>query len=491
MKNKNLQRLQKEIKRKNLDKVKIIKHVPIRSVEDGYRVLRTVPGCTVSTIMYTDGDKYYGVFRRNDCKINVRKLKKALKVKNIRLLSSRELHEELDFEVGAVGVFHKEVEYHMDRRVLEMDRLNAGTGDKCYDIVATPEDICELTNAKLNDFTIIMKNEKKRILTGDTPSRDGRLHLGHYLGSLKNRVELQYTYETYILIANIHAYANYYDKAQQINQAAYNILLDNLAVGIDPEIATIYLESGIPETFELYSFFLTMVKHKRTLRNPTIKEELEYKKLDPSMGFVCYPILQAADILGFNADLVPVGDDQLPVIEQAREIARDFNKAYGKVFKEPKGKIGQVARLTGTDGDGKMSKSKGNCIYLSDSEAEVKEKIMGMYTDPNRIKATDPGKVEGNPVFIYHDAFNPDSDEVADLKERYRVGKVGDVEVKQKLFTAVNEFLEPIREKRAYYESRPDEVKEILVEGTKRARGIVSDVVKLLRDAVGLNSLIR
>jgi tryptophanyl-tRNA synthetase len=334
-----------------------------------------------------------------------------------------------------------------------------------------------------------MKN-RKRILTGDTPSQDGRLHLGHYIGTLENRVELQDEYETYILIANFHAYANYYNRSKEINEAAYQTFLDNLAVGIDPEKAIIYFESGIPETFELYSFFLTMVKYARAIRNPTIKEELEYKKFDPSMGFICYPILQAADILGFNADLVPVGEDQLPVIEQTIEIARDFNRTYGKTFIVPKAKVGRIARLVGTDGDGKMSKSKGNCIYLSDDKETLKKKVMSAYTDPNRIHPTDPGKVEGNPVFIYHDAFNADKEEVKDLKERYKQGKVGDVEVKEKLFTVLDTFLDPIREKRMYYEKNPKEAKEILIDGTTRARKVVQEVVGRFKESIGINSLL-
>ena len=194
-----------------------------------------------------------------------------------------------------------------------------------------------------------MGMSRKRILTGDTPT--GKLHLGHYVGTLENRVKLQEDYDTYIILANIHAYANYYDKAEKINQDVYDVFLDNLAVGIDPEKATLFLESGIPELYELYGFFLTMVKQARLLRNPSVKDEIKYKQLEPSAAFVCYPILQAADILGFNADLVPVGEDQLPVIEQTREIARDFNQAFGETFVIPEGMVGRVARLVGTDGN--------------------------------------------------------------------------------------------------------------------------------------------
>lgn len=329
---------------------------------------------------------------------------------------------------------------------------------------------------------------KKRILTGDTPT--GKLHIGHYLGTLENRVNLQNEYDTYILLANIHAYANYYQDPTRINKDVYDVFLDNLAVGIDPDKSTIFLESGIPEIYELYGLFLTMVKHSRVIRNPSVKEEIVYKKLDPSVGFIVYPILQAADILAFNADLVPVGEDQLPVIEQTREIARDFNKSFGDTFVIPEAKVGRVARLVGTDGSLKMSKSGGNAILLSDSEEILKKKIMSLYTDPNRIHPTDPGKVEGNTVFVYHDAFNPDKNEVEDLKERYKSGKVGDVEVKEKLFLVLNKFLNPIREKRKYYEENPKLSHEILEEGTERARKVVAETLRIVRERVGINNLI-
>lgn len=330
---------------------------------------------------------------------------------------------------------------------------------------------------------------KPRILTGDTPS--GKLHIGHYVGTLENRVKLQHSYDTYILLANVHAYANDYSQAEKINRDVYEVYLDNLAVGIDPNISTIYLESGIPETLELYSYFLTMVTHARALRNPSVKEEIKYKKLDPSMGFISYPILQAADILGFNASLVPVGEDQVPVIEQTREIANDFNRTYGETFIVPEAKIGRVARLVGTDGKTKMSKSGHNAILLSDDEATLKQKINSCYTDPGRIHATDPGKVEGNPVFEYHDAFNPNHDEVKDLKTRYRLGQVGDREVKDKLFIAMNTFLAPIREKRKYYQDRPDLAMEILIESTKKARKVVIQTVEKVRENIGINRLIK
>lgn len=333
------------------------------------------------------------------------------------------------------------------------------------------------------------KNKKrKRILTGDTPT--GKLHIGHYVGTLEDRIKLQHEFETYIILANVHAYAGHYNDSDRINNDVYDVFLDNLAAGIDSNVATIFLESGIPELFELYTFFLTMVKHSRVIRNPSVKEEIKYKRLNPSVGFIVYPILQAADILGFNADLVPVGSDQLPMIEQTREIATAFNKTFGETFIIPKAKVGRVARLVGINGKLKMSKSGENAILLSEDEETLKQKVMSIYTDPNRIHTTDKGKVEGNPVFIYHDAFNPNKAEIEDLKTRYRIGKVGDMEVKEKLFIALNNFLKPIRERRKYYEERPKLTKEILIEGTKRARKVVVETVEMVREKTKLNNLL-
>src|SRR5437588_1783112 len=274
---------------------------------------------------------------------------------------------------------------------------------------------------------------KKRILTGDRPT--GRLHLGHYVGSLKNRAALQGEYDLFVMMANVQALTDNFDNPQKIRDSIAEVVKDNLAVGVDPKKATIFVQSQVPEIAEITIFFLNLVSLSRLKLNPTVKDEMRQKGFgdEVPVGFLIYPISQAADILFLKADLVPVGEDQNPMIEQSREIARRFNSLYGSVFPEPKGLIGDVGRLVGMDGQAKMSKSLDNAIYLSDSSDEVKRKVMSMYTDPKRIRPTDPGTVEGNPVFVYHDAFNENKGEVEDLKDRYRNGKVGDVEVKEKL----------------------------------------------------------
>jgi tryptophanyl-tRNA synthetase len=269
------------------------------------------------------------------------------------------------------------------------------------------------------------------------------------------------------------------------------VTLDYLAVGLDPEFVTIIIQSMVPEIAELTIFFLNLVTAARLQRNPTVKEEIRQKGFGESVpaGFLCYPVSQAADIAVFGAHLVPVGEDQLPVVEQTREIVRRFNSLYGEALVEPEALVGRFARLPGIDGKEKMSKSLGNTINLSDDAETVRQKVMRMYTDPTRIHPTDPGHVEGNPVFLFHDAFNPNTEEVAELKERYRAGKVGDVEVKRRLVTALNGFLDPFRERRRSYEQRPDAVEEILRQGTQRGREVARETMARVRRAMKLNYL--
>ncbi len=312
---------------------------------------------------------------------------------------------------------------------------------------------------------------KKRILTGDRPT--GPLHLGHFVGTLKNRVALQNEYDCFFIMADLHTLttAMNKEKTSSINERVKGLVLDYLSVGIDPEKCTIYQQSKVPQVAYLSIIFSNLVTVPRALRVPTLKDVMHDLHIEqPSLGLLNYPVLQAADILMVKANLVPVGKDQQSHVEVCREIARDFNKNFGEVFPIPEALIGEVGTLIGTDGQAKMSKSVGNGIYLSDDEDTVNKKVKTMYTDPTRIRPTDLGHVEGNPVFIYHDAFNEDKAEVADLKDRYIKGQVGDVEVKEKLATAINKFLTPIREKRTVYEKNNELIQQIIEEGSKKAR---------------------
>lgn len=330
------------------------------------------------------------------------------------------------------------------------------------------------------------KPMKKRILTGDRPT--GPLHLGHAVGSLQNRVRLQDEYDTFIMIADVQALTDNFDDPAKVHDNTLQVLQDNIAFGLDPKKVTFLLQSAVSEIAELTIFYANLVTVARLERNPTVKDEISQKskfKESLPLGFLMYPVSQAADITVFKANLVPVGEDQLPHIEQTREIVRRFNSIYGEVFPEPEALVGEQARLVGLDNNAKMSKSLGNCIYLNEDEKSVTQKIMGMYTDPLRVHATDPGKVEGNPVFIYHDIFNTNKNEVADLKARYLIGKVGDVEVKQKLAIAINKYLEPVRERRSKYEDK-DLLMDILKSGTKHAREVAGQTMEEVRRAMRL-----
>lgn len=330
----------------------------------------------------------------------------------------------------------------------------------------------------------------KRILTGERPT--GKLHLGHFVGSLKNRVKLQNEFETYIMTADVQALTDNYDNPERIRENILETTMDNLSVGLDPGKVTFFVQSTIPQIAELTVFFMNLVTHEQVLRNPTVKSEITEKaskfKGNPPFGFIAYPVSQAADILILRSNLIPVGDDQKPMVELASEIAQRFNRIYKlQVFPIPQGMYSNIGRLVGLDGNAKMSKSLGNAIYLSDSKEEVETKVNKMFTDPARIRPTDPGKVEGNPVFIYHDAFNPNINEVEDLKVRYKEGRVGDVEVKKKLSIALNEFLNPIREKRRFYEKDPDTVIDILKTGTKKVLNEAEETLSLVKEAMKIN----
>lgn len=323
---------------------------------------------------------------------------------------------------------------------------------------------------------------KPRILTGDRPT--GPLHLGHFVGSLKSRAELQDKYETFIIIADLHTLTTK-PKPENMAENIKEAMLANLAVGLDPECTTFFLQSQIPEISELAVILGNFATIARVQRDPTIKEVVKDLKIEsPSFGLIGYPVLQTADVLSFKANCVPVGEDNVAHLEITREITRRFNQIFGDFFPIPEIKVTKTARLVGTDGQAKMSKSIGNTINLFDSSEEVRQKVMNMYTDPNRLHSTDPGKVEGNPVFIYHDAFNENIEEVEDLKSRYKIGKVGDVEVKQKLYEALEKFLEPIRSRRSEYSD--DQLRQILISGTEKSRKIAQSTLTEVKEVMKL-----
>ena len=343
---------------------------------------------------------------------------------------------------------------------------------------------------------------KKVILTGDRPT--GRLHVGHYVGSLKERVKLQNSGdydEIYIMIADAQALTDNAEHPEKVRQNIMNVALDYLACGIDPEKSTIFIQSMVPELTELTYYYMNLVTVSRVQRNPTVKAEIQMRNFEASIpvGFFCYPISQAADITAFRATAVPVGEDQLPMLEQCKEIVHKFNSVYGETLTEPEIVLPSnkaCLRLPGIDGKAKMSKSLGNCIYLSDEAEDVRKKIMSMFTDPNHLRVEDPGRVEGNPVFLYLDAFSrpehfeeflPDYKNLDELKDHYTRGGLGDVKVKKFLNNVMQAELTPIRERRKMWEQRIPEVYEILREGSKAAEAKAAETLRDVKAAMKIN----
>lgn len=335
-------------------------------------------------------------------------------------------------------------------------------------------------------------SDRKRILTGDRPT--GRMHVGHYVGSLQNRVRLQDEYECYFIIADLHMLTTRPEKSniEALRENVREMVLDYLGVGIDPSKSTIYLQSAVHAVYEMNLFFEMLVTLPRLTRLPSLKDMARAADMDDEaipFGLIGYPVLQAADILMPRAHLVPVGKDNESHVEITREIARRFNAYYGEVFPVPEVLIGDVPTLVGTDGQAKMSKSLNNAIFLSDDARTVEKKVQGMYTDPKRIRADIPGTVEGNPVFTYHDVFNPNRAEVEDLKTRYRAGRVGDVEVKAKLTRALNAFLDPIRDRRQRYAEDSGFVEQVVYEGTLHVSKLADETVREMKKAMGFTGV--
>jgi tryptophanyl-tRNA synthetase len=328
--------------------------------------------------------------------------------------------------------------------------------------------------------------KRQRVLTGDRPT--GALHLGHWVGSLENRLALQDRYECFFVIADLHALTTHYERTETLRRNIRELVLDYLSVEIDPGKSHIYLQSMVPEVTELATLLSMLVTVPRLQRMPALKEVMHDLAINtPSLGLLSYPVLQAADILMVRAHLVPVGADQASHVELTREIARRFNQLYQPFFPIPDILIGEVPSLPGIDGQAKMSKSLDNAIFLSDDAETVKRKVNSMYTDPSRIHPTDPGHVEGNPVFIYHDAFNPDAAGVEELKDSYRQGKVSDIEVKDRLATVLNNFLDPIRERRGHFAAQENLIEEILMQGTEVARRESQKTLKEVKKAMRLS----
>lgn len=326
-------------------------------------------------------------------------------------------------------------------------------------------------------------DRKGRILTGHRPT--GPRHIGHLVGTLQTWASLQDTYECYFLIADLHVLTTDFAHPDQIRANTIAMVTDWLAAGIDPERSTLVVQSALPQHVQLANLLGSLVTVSRLERNPTYKEQVQQLNLQPSLGLLAYPVLQTADILIYKGDTVPVGEDQLPHLELARELARRFNQLYGETFPEPQPLLSTTPRLPGTD-NRTMHTSYGNAIYLRDTPEETTRKVMDMYTDPTRLHATDPGHVEGNPVFAYLDAFDPARDLVDDYKQRYRAGRVGDVEVKRHLAQVMNAALAPLRERRERFAAHPDQIVELLRAGSAKARPVAQATIEESMQKMGL-----
>ena len=333
-----------------------------------------------------------------------------------------------------------------------------------------------------------MKEIERTVLTGDRPT--GKLHLGHFMGSINNRLELQEEGgENFYMVADVQALTDNADNPEKVRGAVMEVALDNLACGMDPKKTTMFIQSQVPEIAELTVFFLNLVTVSRLKQNPTVKNEIKQKGFGENVpaGFLAYPVSQAADILTFKATCIPVGGDQLPVLEQANEIVDTFNRLYGKTFERIKPLVSVNGRMPGLDGKAKMSKSLNNAIFLSDSTKEIEQKVMQMYTDPKHIHASDPGKVEGNVVFMYLDVFDTNQTELAELKKQYKKGGLGDVVLKKRLAAILNEKFTPIREKREELARNPKHVMDILHDGTKAARQTAKKTLDDVRTHMKIN----
>lgn len=448
----------------------------------------------LSTMIYSTEKGYVAVQRRGDTRVSSKKLRDFLGIKRLSLATPTELAE-MGYQPGLVPCVGLPMPYYADEKMLEIEEIYTGPGDNLVGIKTTPQEIVRVNKPKVGSFTDYEASYmvKPRILSGITPSGSA-LHIGNYFGAVKPQIELQDTHETNYFVADLHALTTV-QNAKQIEENVTGVVLDYLALGLDPAKCVFFRQSDVPEHSQLAVVLANYISYGQMKRMHAYKDKLEKGASEEgiNMGLFNYPILMAADILLYKPYGVPVGEDQRQHIELTRDIAESFNKTYKtNYFPLPEPLIRKdVGKVIGTDGERKMSKSLGNIIGIFDDYAIIEKQIMGSYTDPKRLKSTDPGTVEGNPVFIYHDLMNDNADEVADLKERYRKGQVGDVEVKQKLVTAHKRTFAQAREKRQYYLSHMDEVREILAQGANKAREYASktltDTYRIIGERNSLN----
>lgn len=444
--------------------------------------------CALATMIYRTENGFVAVQRRGDTKVSSKKLREFLRVKRLSLATAEEL-QSMGFTPGLVPPVAFDIPLYADKKMLEIDEIYTGAADNEYGMKTRSQELFRVSKPIIGDFTEYEMQyvDKPRILSGITPSGSA-LHIGNYYGAVKPQIALQDTHETYYFVADLHALTTVHDR-EQIEKNVIGVVLDYLALGLDPEKCVFFRQSDVPEHSQLAVVLANYISYGQMKRMHAFKDKLQDGADVESinMGLFNYPILMAADILLYKPYGVPVGEDQRQHIELTRDIADNFNRTYKtSTFPLPEALISkEVGRIVGTDGTRKMSKSLGNIIGIFDEMSVIEKQIKGSYTDPNRKKATDPGRVEGNPIFLYHDLMNDNAEEVEDLKKRYREGRVGDVEVKQKLIDAHRRSFAAARERRRELENNLNLVKEILHSGAQKARRLAGETLVEVYETIG------
>jgi len=482
---------------KRLDKLgigyKLLKHPKMREVQDvmDYLGFPLEDGFSI-LVMKADGE-YVGIIRRDDCQLSLKKTKRILGVKELEMMAEKEFEKLTGLVSGAAHILPPVKKILLDKRLFEKKYLIGGSGSLSYSVRYKVEEFKKIPGSTMVDIVLDKKEEVriKRVLSGITPSGN-KLHIGNYIGAVKPQFDLQGKVEaSYYFVADLHALTTVQDR-KQLESNIVNNVLDYMALGLDLKKSAYFRQSDVPEHSQLAIVLANYVSFGLTNRMHAFKDKLAkgMSKESINMGLFNYPILMAADILLYKPDGVPVGEDQRQHIEFARNVAKSFNKTHGKVFPIPEPLIGKGSqgRIVGTDGERKMSKSLGNTIDIFSDEKVIKKQIMGCFTDPKRIRATDPGRVEGNPVFIYHDLINDDKEEVEDLKKRYRKGRVGRCEVKERLFEAHKRLFGVARKKRKELEKNPELVKRVLADGAKKASEFARETIDEVYEVIGIKN---
>jgi tryptophanyl-tRNA synthetase len=472
---------------------KLLEHPKMREVQDVMDYLGFPIEDGFSTLVMKTEKGYVAIIRRDDHKLSVKKAKRVLGVKELEMVESKEFEKLTGLPSGAVHILPPVKKMLLDKKLFDKEFLIGGSGSLDCSVKYKTEELRKIPGAVVEDLIIDEKKQVKinRVLSGITPSGD-QLHIGNYFGAVKPQFDLQAKTEAcYYFVADLHALTTVQDR-DRLELCIVNNVLDYIALGLDVEKSVYFRQSDVPEHSMLAVVLANYVSFGLTNRMHAFKDKLAkgVTKESINMGLFNYPILMAADILLYKSDGVPVGEDQRQHIEFARNVAKSFNKTHKKTFPIPEPLIGKGSKgkLVGTDGERKMSKSLGNKIDIFSDEKVIKKQIMSCFTDPNRIKATDPGKVEGNPVFIYHDFINDDKKEVQDLKDRYRKGKVGDVEVKEKLFEAHMRMFKEAREKRKELEKNPDIARKVLKNGAEKAREFAKKTLAEVYEVIGITN---